>query len=177
MMDKMKSLKTNTNGRRGLKPSAHATALASEALPEIVRQHCVCYEVWPEWAANGGRPTRIGFSLSLCGIHENGTGPTDVPACPGCWNTYTELRKVAEWILPEEERTCRFEVEAFDRAWHIAPSARRGRNETVVTIKIFHRRNVHAPIDDCQQQCLNEMRATLASLGIRENVWVPDSAK
>ena len=82
-----------------------------------------------------------------------------------------KLRAVAEWITPEQERTCRFEIAAFDRAWHVARSARHARNETVVTIKIFHRHNIDAPIDDCQQQCLNEMRQKLADLGVRENVW------
>jgi hypothetical protein len=48
---------------------------------------------------------------------------------------------------------------------------RHARNETVVTIKIFHRHNIDAAIDDCQQQCLDEMRQKLADLGIRENVW------
>jgi hypothetical protein len=130
----------------------------------------VCYEVWPEWSASGGRATRIGFAISLCGIHENGAGSQDLPGCSRCWRTYAELRAVAEWILPEQERACRFEIEAFDRAWHVAPNTRQGRNETVVTIKIFHRHNINAPIDDCQQQCLHEMRDKLAVLGVRENL-------
>ena len=175
MMDQRQSAEANTNGRRKLYLNGDDTALSPQAVQEIVQRHCVCYEVWPEWSANGGRATRIGFSISLCGIHENGAGQHDVPGCPHCWSTYNSLRKAAEWILPEEERLCRFEVGAYDRSWHVAPSARGGRNETIVTIKIFHRRNVHAPIDDCQQQCLNEMRATMASLGIRENMWAPSA--
>jgi hypothetical protein len=167
----MQSTQSDTNGRGRAYPSGSDASATAEALRRIVLRHCVCYEVSPEWSANGGRTTRIGFSISLCGIHENGPGQNDVPGCARCWGTYSALRTIAEWILPEEERTCRFEVGVFDRAWHVAPSARRGRNETVVTISIFHRSNVHAPIDECQQQCLNEMRESLHGLGIRENVW------
>jgi hypothetical protein len=172
-MDQLRSVEvTTTNGRRSVYSSAGEAPLTSETLRNIVLRHCVCYEVWPEWSANGGRATRIGFAISLCGVHENGFAKNDVPGCPQCWRTYTKLRMVADRITPEQERTCRFEIAAFDRAWHVAPNARQGRNETVVTIRIFHRHNIHAPIDDCQQECLNEMRKKLAELGVRENVWV-----
>ena len=177
MRDQPQRVEANMNGRPGGSSAAGQRTLTLEAAQEIGRRHCVCYEVWPEWSASRGPATRIGFSISLCGIHESGDGQHDVPGCPHCWRTYTSLRRVAEWILPAEERMCRFELGVFDRAWHVAPNVRQGRNETVVEIKIFHRRNVHAPIDDCQQQCLDEMRATLAGLGIRENIWAPDSAK
>jgi hypothetical protein len=170
-MGQIQSAQSDTNGRGGTYSPESDVSATAEALREIVLRHCVCYEVWPEWSANGGRATRIGFTISLCGIHENDPGQNNVPGCGLCWGTYSALRTIAERILPKEERACRFEVGAFDRAWHVAPSARQGRNETVVPIRIFHRHNVHAPVDDCQQQCLNEMRERLHGLGIRENVW------
>jgi hypothetical protein len=166
-MDQRQSIRVANANRRS---AADATA-TSETLREIVLRHCVCYEVWPEWSASGGRATRIGFALSLCGIHENGGGSHDIPGCPRCWRTYAELRTVAESITPETERACRFEIAAFDRAWHVAPNARQARNEAIVTIRIFHHHDVNAPIDDCQQECLDEMRDKLAGLGVRENEW------
>jgi hypothetical protein len=171
-MDQLRSVEVTTpKRRRSVYFPAGEAALTSEALKRIVLRHCVCYEVWPEWSANGGRARRIGFAISLCGVHEDGSAKNDVPSCPHCWRTYTELRAVPEWITPEQERTCRFEIAAYDRAWHVAPKARQARKETVVTIKVFHRHNIDAPIDDCQEQCLNEMRQRLADLGVRENVW------
>ena len=171
-MDRLRSVEvTTTNGRRSIYSAAGEAALTSEALRRIVLRHCVCYEVWPEWSGSGGRATRIGFAISLCGVHENGSAKNDAPGCSHCWRTYAELRTVAEWITPGQERTCRLEIAAFDRAWHVAPNARHSRNETVVTIKIFHRHNIDAAIDDCQQECLNEMRKKLAELGVRENLW------
>lgn len=171
-MDQLRSVEVTTmTESRSIYFSAGEAALTSEALRKIVLRHCVCYEVWPEWSANGGRASRIGFAISLCGVHENGSADHYVPGCPRCRWTYTELSAIAEWITPKQERTCRFEIAAYDRAWHIAPNARHGRKEIVVTIKIFHRHNIDAAIDDCQQQCLNEMRQKLADLGVRENVW------
>ena len=170
-MGQMRSAEAETNERAQGYPSASNASATAEALRRTVLRHRACYEVWPEWSTNRGRTTRIGFSISLCGVHEKALNENDVPACGRCWRTYTALRTVAESIMPKEERTCRFEVGGFDRAWHVAPSTRAGRNETVVTISIFHRRNVHAPVDECQQQCLNEMRERLHRLGVRENVW------
>ena len=170
-MDKPQRAAANSNGRGGADFSAGQGLSKADGLRKIVLQHCVCYEIWPEWSVKGGRTTRIGFSISLCGIHENGFGQNDVPGCGRCWGTYTRLRTIAESILPAEERACRFEVGAFDRSWHVAPSARRGRTETIVPITILHRRNFDAPVDQCQQDCLNEIREKLHSLGIQENVW------
>lgn len=171
-MDQLRSEEvTTTNERKSVYSSAGEAALTSEALQKIVLRHRVCYEVWPEWSGNGGPAKRIGFAISLCGVNENGSAKNDVPGCPHCWLTYLKLRAVAEWITPEQEKACRFEIPAFDRAWHVAPNTRHARNETVVTIKIFHRHNTDAAIDDCQQQCLNEMRQKLADLGVRDNVW------
>jgi len=87
-----------------------------------------------------------------------------------------KLRKVAEWVTPKEERDCHFEVETFDRAWHVAPAQRRSRKEVVATIKILHRRDVNAPVDDCQRSCLKEMCAKLAELGAQDGVWQPAKA-
>ena len=170
MADKLQSAGANTNGRRTVYSPAGELSKA-QMLREIVTRHCVCYEVWPEWSGSGGRASRIGFALSVCGIHENGPTESHAPACPHCWRTYAALRAVAEWIRPEQERKCRFEIAAYDRAWHVAPNARHARAETVVTIKIFHRNNVDAPIDECQQECVNHMRQKLTDLGVRENVW------
>lgn len=170
-MDEPQRVAANTKGRGRAYLSTGEGLSNAEGLRKIVLQHCVCYEIWPEWSVKGGRATRIGFSISLCGIHENGFGQNDLPGCGHCWGTYTRLRTIAESILPAEEALCRFEIGAFDRAWHIAPAARRSRNETVVPIKIFHRCNFDAPVDECQQDCLDEMREKLHGLGIREGVW------
>src|SRR6476620_3166044 len=128
-MDRLPSVEvTTTKERRSVSCTAVGAAISPEALRKIVLRHAVCYEVWPEWSANGGRATRIGFAISLCGVHENGFARQDVPGCPHCWRTYAELRDVAEWITPAQEKMCRFEIAAFDRAWHVAPKVRHSRN-------------------------------------------------
>ena len=151
-----------------------------ESLREIVRRHEVCYEVWPEWASLWGAKTQIGYRLELCGINEHDEAAGDehpTPGCPRCRRTYGDLRKVAEWVAPKEgERASRFEVEGFDRAWHVAPRHRRSRNEIVLAVKVLHRRGVNEPADECELRCLGEMRGRLAELGVAEGVYHEGSA-
>ena len=155
-------------------PTSHLDEdTALDHLREIAERHQVCYEVCPEWSMSEGRKISIGFELDLCGINEHVTGNVEshpVPGCSYCYRTYQELREIAEWILPREERPSRYEIQAFDRALHLAPAKRKRRSEVVVTIVIMHRSDFNRPVDDCEDQCLKEMRQRLAQLCIRADV-------
>jgi hypothetical protein len=144
-------------------------------LREIVVRHQVCYEVRPEWAYVSGAQTQIGYRLELCGVnvHEETEGDGhQTPGCPRCRRTYEDLRELAEHVLPKDGgRASRYEVEPFDRAWHVAPRERRSRNEIVLTVKVLHRRGVNEPADECERRCLREMRGSLAELGVAEGVY------
>lgn len=144
-----------------------------ERLKEIARTHRTCYEVWPEWSTKDGRKIQIGFELQLCGVNEHAAqnGKHAVPGCPRCFRTYTELRQIAEWVLPHEERPSRYEIQGFDHALHQAPSKRQRRSEVVLTIVIMHRNDFNRPVDDCESRCLKEMRERLSELDIQEDVW------
>ena len=142
-----------------------------DRLREISRTHEVCYEVCPEWSIKDGQKIQIGFELELCGISSNGKCLHPLPGCPHCVRAYNEMRKIAEWILPREERPSRYEIQGFDRALHVAPSKRQHRNEVVVRIVIMHRSDFNRPVDDCESRCLKEMRERLADLGVHEDCW------
>lgn len=163
---------TISNGLRAV-PSSNDEPMVPEALRNIVLLHQVCYEVWPEWSGCGGRARRIGYCVTLCGVNDRNdcVRGHHVPGCPHCGFTYDALRKIAEWITLTERQGCRFEIHAFDRAWHIAPKQRWSRNEVTLNIKILHRHDVDAPLDDSQEGSLKEMRTTLRKLGVREGEW------
>ena len=154
------------------------TATLVERLKEIARRHQTCYEVWPEWSTKDGRKIQIGFELQLCGINEhvaqNASHP--VPGCPHCFHTYSDLREIAEWVLPREERPSRYDIQGFDHSLHQAPSKRQRRSEVVVTIVIMHRNDFNRAVDDCESRCLKEMRERLKELGVHEDIWRSDEA-
>ncbi|HEY6122684.1 MAG TPA: hypothetical protein VIV66_22205 [Pyrinomonadaceae bacterium] len=163
---------TIANGVRAV-PSSNDEPTVPEALRNIVLLHQVCYEVWPEWSGCGGRARRIGYCVTLCGVNDRNdcVRGHHVPGCLHCGFTYDALRKIAEWITLTERQGCRFEIQAFDRAWDIAPKQRWSRNEITVNIKILHRKDVDAVLDDSQEGPLQEMRTILRRLGVREGIW------
>ena len=149
-----------------------------EQLRAIARKHQVCYEVWPERSVAEGRKIQIGFELQVCGTNEHlATKGTQqpVPGCDHCLCTYEDLKQIAEWILPREERPSRYEIGGFDRSLHIAPHSRQSRNEVVVPIHILHRSDFNREVDECENRCLKEMRGRLNQLGIAEGKWRADS--
>lgn len=154
-------------------PSSMNELTVPEALHQLVLRHQVCDEVWPEWSGCGGRVKRIGYCVSICGVNDQGDCGSGhhVPGCLHCDLTYDELRKIAEWITLTTQADSRFEIGPFDRAFHIAPRQRWSRNEIVVNVKILHSHNVDSPVNDSQERCLNELRAELKKLGVREGVW------
>ena len=159
---------------------AVGTALPDQSLvtrlKEMAHIHQVCYEVAPEWSISEGRKVQIGFELDLCGISSNEKCLHPVAGCPYCYRAYDEIREIAEWILPDEERPSRYEIQAFDRSLHMAPANRRRRMEVVVRIVIMHRRDFNRPVDDCEDRCLKEMRGKLVQLGLHEGIWHEDEA-
>ncbi len=143
-------------------------------LIEIARQHQVSYEVWPERSVSEGRAIRIGFELQLCGANcqlSDEPGEHDVPGCEHCARTYDELHKIAEWILPSDDRPTRYEISGFDRSLHVAPKKRKSRSEVVVTIHIMHRHDFNREVDDCEDLCLKEMCGKLKQLGVSDGMW------
>ena len=165
------------NGLRSVSSSLDEPTLP-DVLQNVVLRHQVCYEVWPEWSGCGGRARRIGYCVTLYGVNDRNdcVRGHHVPGCLHCGFTYDALRKIAEWITLTEQQGCRFEIQAFDRAWHIAPKQRWSRNEITVNVKILHRQDVDAPLDDSQEGSLKEMRTILKKLGVREGEWRAETA-
>ncbi len=138
-------------------------------LKDLIQRHKVCYEVWPENLVVNHQIVKVGFDLELEGTHEH-PGNEVLPGCPHCEEVFQDLKRIAEWIMPTEERPTTYEIQPFDRAIHYAPK-RKMRSEVSLNIKIIHRHGFDQPVDDCEQMCLKEMRRKLAELGVKEGDW------
>lgn len=138
-------------------------------LKELVDLHYICYEVWPELLVVGGEQVKVGFDLELVGTHEHGTSSLS-PGCERCIHTFEDLRRIAKWVMPKEERSSRYEIEPYDHALHESPQ-RKLRPEVVLSMKILHRHGFDQMIDQCEERCLKEMRAKLAILGVPLGKW------
>lgn len=138
-------------------------------LKDMVEMHQVCYEVFPERLIVNDQVVKVGFDLELVGTHEHGTS-TLSPGCPRCVRTFEDLRQIAEWIMPKEERASRYEIEPYDHALHQSAN-RKFVPEVVLSMTILHRHGFDQPVDDCEERCLKEMRGKLAELGVRDGEW------
>ena len=85
------------------------------------------------------------------------------PGCHLCSETFADLRRVAEWILPKEQRPSQYDIPPFDQSLHASES---GRFDVALPIRIEHRHRHFDSVDDCEERCLKEMQERLAELGV-----------
>ena len=141
-----------------------------DRLKTLVREHRVCWEVWPERLAVRDRGSlHVGFDLVLNGAHAHDEDRPS-PGCERCKLIFKHLRESAEWIVPKAKRPSRYDVQIFDHAVHYAPE-RGNRPDVSLTVKILHRSQIDRPVDECEVLCLNEMKAKLSQIGAQHRQW------
>ena len=75
-----------------------------DRLKTLVREHRVCWEVWPERLAVRDRGSlHVGFDLVLNGAHAHDEDRPS-PGCERCKLIFKHLREIAEWIVPKAKR-------------------------------------------------------------------------
>ena len=65
--------------------------------------------------------------------------------------------------MPKSVRPSGYEIEPFDNSLH---SEGRGPDEVVLVLRIEHRHEYFAPVDNCEERYLKEMEARLRELGV-----------
>lgn len=133
-----------------------------EDLRQIIEKHTVRYQVWPHYEMNDGKRVMVGFDLELHGTHDHGTTRLS-PGCHLCTETYSDLHRIAEWMLPTDQRPSQYDIPPFDASLY---ASAKGAFEVVVPIRIEHRHNFFDPVDGCEERCLKEMQGKLADLGV-----------
>ena len=137
-------------------------------LKQLANQYRVCWEVWPESLYDDHEQHKIGFDLEIIGTH-----PTQaeyaVPGCELCHEVYHALRGIAAFVLPDEDRPTRYEVEPFEPKLAFS-TVRHNRPDVVLEIKILHKFGL-SDIDACQQRCLKDIEDRLRLIGVRRGGW------
>lgn len=140
------------------------------SLRKLVKQHKVCWQVWPLHHVDTETGTRaIGYQLELLGTHHDPEHTPD-PGCDECVKVYSALDRIARFIMPKEERDSVYRMGIFDHAMRFSPR-RRFRKDVELVITIQHRTGLTDPVDACEIRCLREMEERLRSLGARQNKW------
>jgi hypothetical protein len=77
---------------------------------------------------------------------------------------YNDLKRIAEWIIPKEDRLSRYEIGIFDSSIQYS-AKRKFRRDVALTLKILHKSKFDDSTDDCEVRCLNEMEQKWRELG------------
>ena len=142
-----------------------AVSSTIDEVKELVAQHTVCYEVYPDRLLVRGELRTVGYEVQLLGSHARGSTRM-TPGCELCASTFRDLRRIAEWKIPPDERDSKFEIVPFDGALHMA--TRHGlRPEVALSVTIEHRRGFDAPLDECESRCLRDVELRLNEVGAR----------
>ena len=132
-------------------------------LKDIVVKRTVHYQVWRHHEFHEGNRVMVGFDLELYGTHDHGKTHLS-PGCHLCQETFADLARIAQFILPKDERPSRYDIPPFDHSLHSSP---KGTFEVVLPIRIEHREKFFDPIDSCEERCLKEMLGRLAEFGVQ----------
>jgi hypothetical protein len=80
--------------------------------------------------------------------------------------TYADLRKVAEAMLPNHPQSVDYDILPFDHALHISPR-HPDSAEVLLTLCVEHKEHHFSPVDDCEEGCLKEIIDKLTALGVQ----------
>ncbi len=148
-----------------------------QRLRALVSQHQVVYEVHSANSMATGRRLVVGFDIELYakhGVHDAKQHPPS-PGCELCEEVWEHLHEIAAAVLPPNDRQSLYQIEELRPALGYDPKRQQGRDrgrpdvELVLTIR--HRGEYNAEVDPCEQRCVDEIVASLKSLGLREGIW------
>jgi hypothetical protein len=158
------------NGSNTLKEQASKTYRELSYLKKLVNKHRVCWEVWPLfYLGKDGVKVQIGFDLEVIGTHTDDEQTLE-PGSQESAEILHDLKKVAEFIVPQEEQLCRSEIQVYDNLIQFSP-LRKFRDDFTVGIKITHRTGYDRPVDKCEIDCLKQIEDRLKEVGAQKGHW------
>lgn len=139
-------------------------------LKNLVNKHRVCWEVWPLfYLVDNGQKVQIGFDLEIIGTHSDDQQTLERGSHESA-EILQDLKKVAEFIVPQEKQLCRSEIQVYDNLIQFSP-LRKFRDDFTVGIKITHRSGYDRPVDACEIDCLKQIEDRLKELGAQKGRW------
>jgi hypothetical protein len=136
-----------------------------EELRGIARKLHAHYDIEPEIVFRADARLKVGFHVRLWGCHAKGARA--MPGCSLCSDIDLQLRQIAEFVVPHDERPTRLELEPARPALYdskVVPGA----DEIALSIRLVHREGYDQPVDKCEERCLKEILAKLRELVIPE---------
>lgn len=141
-------------------------------LKQLVVRHKVCWEVVPIWHVPlGGGKVKIGFEVDLFGTHDH-PKQSPLPGCQECHTVFSDLRRIANAVLPPSDRPSRSVIEPYEASIVLSPR-RDMRKDVVLAIELVHRDRFDRDVDECETRCLRDIESALRALGVCPGIWSP----
>lgn len=148
-------------------------------LRDLVAQHKVVYELRSAYAIVADKRRQVGFDVEICGTHSQGVleghEPQPAPGCERCLAVFHDLVEIAKASVPPEDRPTGYYIEPFDHALHYfnkrRPSASQDRPDVMLTVEVRHREGFDREVDPCESRCVQDIIASLRTLGAQEGSW------
>jgi hypothetical protein len=127
---------------------------------DVVSEHDVRFEVWPELAFIDGRKAPIGYEIEISG-QADCDSTDDVPGCERCDRTFSELRRIA--VLAGAQPA---DIPSYDSSWHSAPKDG-PRRRIVLTIRLTRFEGDENSADEIEHARLVAIEKRLTAFGVR----------
>lgn len=138
-------------------------------LHQIIEEYQVVYEHWPTKVVREGGQFPVGHDVVLIGTHSGHPKDMPTPGCPRCVKVWRNLEELAHAVAPPPTSLSRSRIVPFSRAVHYARE--RDRPDIELILEIRHRSDYNAPVDACEDRCLNIVLGQLRQLGVAERQW------
>ena len=136
----------------------------SNNVGELIRRHRVRYEVNPYYVLARDQRVLSGFDIELYGTNLFGAGRW-LPGNEQSVETYRDLHRIAEWILPKVNGRIKCEILPYDNAVHACAKSHM-EPEVLLTVRISHFDGLIQPANEEQEECVREARLRLSEVGI-----------
>ena len=146
----------------------------AQRLRQLARYFQVRWEVWPEYAYTDRHVQQIGYQLELAGTDPS-WGQYVSPGNKKCEIVFEALRELADGILPCSQGAFLVKIEPHANTVTYWPR-HHNRPDIMLNIEILHRGHWDDPVNESQDQALNEMKLRLMELGVRRTPSLAQAA-
>ena len=129
------------------------------------REHRACYQVAPVIEDVGGDKVQVGFSVTVYAAApmENAPGAQRMEAVRKLWD---ELKRLAEEVAPEEQRTARVQVEQSARV--VLRPENEFKPEVHLTFHLFPRGSSMAAVTPQDRDRMAQLEKRLVAFGVKQ---------
>jgi hypothetical protein len=144
-----------------------------DKLRKLVRKYKVYWLVMPAiHVTESGSKVQIGYNLALVGTSLNSDKTMLEPGSKESSDVSTNLRQIAEGIMPGEDSGVRCHIRDLDNVlFHNLQDQEKNRKSVALVLQIRHREKFDRPVDNFLMGAFKELEERLKKIGANKERW------